>query len=181
MRTAPSRSIISVLLFVGTAAVLAQPFTAEAQAGPFQYYAVSPCRIYDTRSGQPSAAGTGGGTLFSATIRSFTIRSYCGVPANASAVSLNLTIVNPTAPGGDLRVAPYPGSFPNVSTTNYYQNETIANGAIVPLGGTSAGGGTFTGPDFQVLGAGCGVISGTFQCLSTFTFDLLIDVTGYFQ
>ncbi|MEO6326423.1 MAG: hypothetical protein ABIT01_16355 [Thermoanaerobaculia bacterium] len=171
-----------VALFAGAVALLSSSAAfAQVTGGPYSYYAVSPCRAYDTRAGQPSAAGTGGGTISSATTRAFTVRGFCGVPANAAAVSLNLTIVNPNAGGGDLRIAPFPGSFPNVSTTNYYQNETIANGAIVPLGGTAAGGGNFTGQDFQVLGAGCGTIGGVFQCTNTFTFDLLIDVTGYFQ
>ena len=154
---------------------------AEAQAGPYQYYAVSPCRIYDTRTGLPSAAGTGGGIINSATIRSFQIRGFCGVPNTAAGVSLNLTIVTPSAPAGDLRIAPFPGTFPVVATSAYYQNETISNGAILPLGGTAAGGGTFTGLDMQVLGAGCGVVGGVYQCTNTYTYHLLIDVNGYFQ
>lgn len=162
----------------GAFALALLPSRAEAQAGPYQYFAVTPCRVYDTRTGQPSAGGTGGGTLFSATNRTFVLRGLCGIPTNATAVSLNLTVVNPNASGGDLRIAPNPGSFPNVSTINYYQNETIANGAIVPLGTVVTPG---TDPDFQVRGAGCAVIGGVFTCTNTFTFDLLIDVTGYFQ
>lgn len=145
---------------------------AEAQAGPYQYYAVSPCRVYDTRTGLPSAGGTGGGIINTATIRSFRLRSLCGIPTNATAVSLNLTVVTPTAPQGDLRIAPYPGTFPDVSTSNFVQNETIANGAIVPLGTVTTPG---TDPDFQVLGAGC------FPCSSSYTYHLLIDVNGYFR
>jgi hypothetical protein len=145
---------------------------AEAQAGPYQYYAVSPCRVYDTRTGLPSAGGTGGGVINSATIRSFRLRALCGIPIEATAVSLNLTVVTPTAPQGDLRIAPFPGTFPDVSTSNYYQNETIANGAIVPLGTVTTPG---TDPDFQVLGAGC------FPCSNLFTYHLLIDVNGYFR
>ena len=43
---------------------------------------------------------------------------------------MNLTITNPQAAQGDLRVAPYPGAFPAQSTSNYYARETVANGAI---------------------------------------------------
>lgn len=178
------KSFTSLVRTLGLGAVATAVLSAglaEAQAGPYQYYAVSPCRIYDTRDGSPSAAGTGGGVIYSATIRPFQIRGFCGVPNTAAGVSLNLTIVTPTAPGGDLRIAPYPGTFPVVATSAYYQNETISNGAIVPLGGTAAGGGTFTGQDMQVLGAGCGVIGGVFQCTNTFAYHLLIDVNGYFQ
>lgn len=159
------------------AAVALSSGVAEAQAGPYQYYAVSPCRVYDTR-GLPSAGGAGGGIIFSATVRTFVLRGLCGIPTDATAVSLNLTIVTPNASGGDLRIAPFPGTFPDVSTSNYYQNETIANGAIVPLGTVATPG---TNPDFQVLGAGCAVIGGVFQCPNTFTYHLLIDVNGYFR
>lgn len=171
-------TLVRNLGLLAAAAALFAPGIAEAQAGPYQYYAVTPCRVYDTRAGAPSAGGTGGGILNSATIRTFRLRGLCGIPVGATAVSLNLTIVTPNAPGGDLRIAPYPGTFPDVSTSNYYQNETIANGAIVPLGTVAAPG---TDLDFQVLGAGCGVIGGVFQCPNTYTFHLLIDVTGYFQ
>ena len=176
MRLSPHAFRIPILAAISAAALSAG--RAEAQAGPYQYYAVSPCRVYDTRSGLPSAGGTGGGIINSATIRTFRLRGLCGIPTNATAVSLNLTIVTPNAGGGDLRIAPYPGTFPDVSTSNYYQNETIANGAIVPLGTVTTPG---TDPDFQVLGAGCGVIGGVFQCTNTFTYHLLIDVTGYFN
>lgn len=160
------------------AAALFLPGLAEAQAGPYEFFAITPCRVYDTRTGLPSAGGTGGGIINSATVRSFVLRGLCGIPTDATAVSLNLTIVTPNAQQGDLRIAPFPGAFPEVSTTNYYQNETIANGAIVPLGTVASPG---TNPDFQVLGAGCAVIGGVFQCPNTFTYHLLIDVNGYFR
>ena len=115
--------------------------------------------------------------MLSATVRAFRLRGLCGIPTTASAVSLNLTIVNPTALAGDLRIAPFPGAFPDVSTSNYYQNETIANGAIVPLGAVAVPG---TDPDFQILGAGCGVIGGVYTCTNTFAYHFLIDVNGYF-
>ncbi len=165
------------LVLAGAAIAILSSAAAYAQSGPYQYYAVSPCRAYDTR-GLTSAGGTGGGIIYSATVRSFRLRGLCGIPTTASAVSLNLTVVQPNANQGDLRIAPYPGTFPNVSTSNYYTNDVIANGAIVPLGTVASPG---TDPDFQVLGAGCGVVSGVYQCTNTFTYHLLIDVTGYFQ
>lgn len=143
---------------------------AQVTGGPFSYYAVAPCRAYDTRAGQPSAGGTGGGTITTAAIRSFRLKGFCGVPVDAAAVSVNLTIVNPTAVQGDLRVAPYPGTFPTVSTTNYYAGEVIANGAIVPLGNVNPG----TGDDIQVTAAGA-------PFTQTWTYELLIDLTGYFK
>jgi hypothetical protein len=159
-------SLALVLVALAVTALVAS--RADAQGGPYQYFAVSPCRAYDTRSaGSPP---NGGGVINSATIRTFTIKGSCGVPADAVAVSLNLTVTQPTAPAGDLRIAPYPGAFPNVSTLNYLQNDTLANGAIVPLGASP-------GADFQVLGAGCAGAS----CTNTYTYHLIIDVTGYFH
>jgi hypothetical protein len=98
------------------------------------------------------------------------MRGFCGIPSTAAAVSVNLTVVSPQAVQGDLRVAPYPGVFPEQSTSNYYSGETIANGAIVPLGTVNPG----TGPDLQVDAAGA-------PFTQTWTYHLLIDVTGYFQ
>lgn len=169
-----TRASVLVLAVTALAIVALLPSPAEAQSGPYQYYAVTPCRVYDTRTGQPSAGGTGGGVVYSATIRTFVLRGLCGIPTGAAAVSLNLTIVTPNAPQGDLRIAPYPGTFPAVSTINYYATETIANGAIVPLGTVASPG---VNPDFQVLGAGCGGAG----CTNTYTYHLLVDVTGYFQ
>jgi hypothetical protein len=156
---------LSLVVLAGTALV-----TEKAEAQPFQYFAVSPCRAYDTRSLDPVMAG--GGAINSATVRTFLLKTKCGIPQGAAAASLNLTITQPTAPAGDLRIAPTGVAFPNVSTLNYAQNDTLANGAIVPLGNPAAG-----QPDFQVLGAGC---AGT-SCSSAFTYHLIIDVTGYFE
>lgn len=142
---------------------------ADGQAGPYQYFAVTPCRAYDTRS---AGALGGGGIISSGTVRTFLLKAQCGVPQTAVAVSLNLTVTQPNAQAGDLRIAPNPGAFPNVSTLNYVAGDTLANGAIVPLGNPTAG-----QPDFQVIGAGCSGAS----CGTSFTYHLIIDVTGYFQ
>lgn len=156
---------LTLVTLAGTALV-----SEKAEAQPYQYFAVTPCRAYDTRStGVPP---NGGGAIHSATIRTFLLKGKCGIPQGAAAVSLNLTITQPNAPAGDLRIAPNPGTFPNVSTENYLAGDTIANGAIAPLGNPAVG-----QPDFQVLGAGCGP-SG---CTNTYTYHLIIDVTGYFQ
>jgi hypothetical protein len=151
----------------------AMMFARVAGAQGLQYLSVSPCRAYDTRSnGVTPNPPNGGGAINAATIRTFLLKNQCLIPQTAVAVSLNLTITQPTAPGGDLRIAPFPGTFPNVSTLNFVQNDTLANGAIVPLGNPAQG-----QPDFQVLGAGCAGAS----CSSSYTYHLIIDVTGYFQ
>lgn len=167
------KNLVTLARTLGLGALAAVALTsglAEAQAGPYQYFAISPCRVYDTRTGLPSAGGTNGGVMTTATPRAFRMRNLCGVPATAAAVSVNLTVTNPQAVQGDLRVAPYPGTFPDQSTSNYYAGETVANGAIVPLGTVDPG----TGPDIQIDGAGA-------PFTQPWTYHLLIDVTGYFQ
>src|ERR1017187_6915549 len=132
-----------------------------AQGGPFQYYAVTPCRVADTRatSGFPAGYGppsiAGGGTQ-----RSFTITGKCGIPPTAMAVSFNFAVWGPTTRGG-LRVFPAGLPTPTVSTLNWEANIlALANAALVPLGT----GGAIT---VQVDGPG--------------TVDIFFDVNGYFQ
>ncbi|HVO49794.1 MAG TPA: hypothetical protein VMV60_02280, partial [Thermoanaerobaculia bacterium] len=54
---------ISKIGFLAAAALTALSGTAVAQTGPYQYYALTPCRLYDSRTGNPSALGTGGGPV----------------------------------------------------------------------------------------------------------------------
>ncbi len=80
-----------------------------------------------------------------------------GIPAGASAYSLNITVTN-TLGAGFISLYPTGGSAPLVSTLNFVAGQTIANAAIVPAGT----GGAIT----AVAG-----VSGT---------DLIIDINGYF-
>ena len=132
-----------------------------AQGGPFQYYAVTPCRVADTRatSGFPAGYGppsiAGGGTQ-----RSFTITGQCGIPAGAQAVSFNFAVWGPVTRGG-LRVFPAGLATPTVSTLNWEANIlALANAAVVPLGS----GGAIT---VEVDGAG--------------TVDIFVDINGYYS
>lgn len=152
-------------LFI-TAAAISTVFASAAQAGgPFQYYAVTPCRIADTRSTS---------RVTNAAFVNFTVKGgTCGVPSDAAAATLNLTVVNPAgSTAGYLSVWPYGGTPPNVSTMNYASGEpALANGAIVPLAAGT--------PDITV-----GIGPCTPSCpssTSTYTLDLIIDVTGYFK
>ena len=130
---------------------------ALAQSGPLQYYAVTPCRLADTRgAGLPAA--THPPTLSAAVPQNWAITGICGIPPGAQAVTVNFTATNTLGPGF-LLVYPQGDTPPPVSTLNYLVNQTIANAAIVPLG---TGGGI-------TLVAG---VSGT---------DLIMDVNGYFQ
>ena len=124
----------------------------------YDYYTVSPCRLADTRGN--GFSGQYGPPSLPNSTRDFVVGGQCGVPANAAAVVLNVTILDMTT-GGDIRVYPAGGVMPLVSTQNWVGGTgAIANWAIVPLG---------TGGAVTVKVDGLGTI------------DVIIDVSGYFQ
>jgi len=156
----------AVLVLVALMVAMAASFPGTAQAaGPFQYHALTPCRIVDTRN--PN--GTDAGPALSNTgtnPRIFQIQGNCGVPNGAAAVTINVTIVSPnmTGPSGGGFLTLYPSSQPRptVSTINFLNADSaLANGAIVPL--------DVAPNDLAVFLGGVGTV------------HLLIDVTGYFQ
>ncbi len=95
--------------------------------GPSQFYAVTPCRIVDTRSN--------GGPIQGGTSRSFQIPALgsCDIPSSASAYSLNITVV-PHGALGYLTIWPQGNIQPTASTMNSRDGRTKANAAIVPSG-----------------------------------------------
>jgi hypothetical protein len=139
------------------------PAPADA-AGPYQFHAITPCRVFDTRN--PN--GPAGGPALNCTTRNFQVQGTCGVPVGANAVALNATITQPTG-FGHLTLYPSGGVLPGVSTLNFVPNEpALANGAIVPVSTQTLDLGTrvFVTPD----GLNC---SGSVH--------LIVDVTGYFD
>jgi hypothetical protein len=115
------------------------------------FYTVNPCRVVDTR--------LGGGPVVAGTDRTFTmVGGTCGVPATAQAVSLNVTVTQPTAPG-NVRLFPAGGAVPNASTINYTAGLTRANNAVIGLG--AAG-------------------ELTARCQPSGSTHLVLDVNGYF-
>lgn len=128
-----------------------------AQSGPYHFYALTPCRIVDTRV----ANGTNGGPIFgSNSSRDFQIRGVCGVPAGAKAVSLNITVAQPTQPSY-LTVWPSDVARPVVSMLNFEATDpSLANGLLVGLSTNTR--------DLSVYNNAGNV-------------HVIIDVTGYFQ
>jgi hypothetical protein len=149
------------MFFVAGLALVGVAQSALA-GGPYQYFAVTPCRAVDTRS---SARVT------NAAFVNFTIKGVCGVPATAVAASLNVTVVAPTA-AGFLSMWPTGGAAPNVSSINFASGDpAIANGVILPLGAST--------PDATVGIGPCP--TGCPAAVATYQMDVLLDVTGYFQ
>jgi len=101
-----------------------------ARSGPLHFLPIEPCRLVDTRI---PTASLGGPSLPARTIRTFPLRSACGLPTNATAYSLNVTVV-PKGPLGYLSIWPSGQGQPFVSTLNALDGRIKANAAIVPAG-----------------------------------------------
>ena len=145
--------------------------TLALAAGPFQFHAITPCRVVYTRTTN-ATQGTNGSPIVSDTVPRYLIQTQCGVPSGAAAATLNLTVVNPTKSGFITAEPVNQQGFGGVSTLNYNAGEpALANGAIVPLG-TLANPPNPTGKDLKILVSG--MVGGG-------TAHLVIDVTGYFQ
>lgn len=100
-----------------------------------QFVAVTPCRVADTRN--PNGP-FGGPFLGTAGSRDFAIpASGCGIPLNAAAYSLNVTVV-PLGPLGFLSLWPAGQPQAVVSTMNSSDGRIRANAAIVRAGANGA-------------------------------------------
>jgi hypothetical protein len=124
---------------------------------PAAYYALTPCRLIDTRG---PIGPLGGPALVGGSDRDFVVSGGCGIPPTATAIAANVTVTQPTAPG-HLRFYAGGDPLPQVSTINYSAGQTRANNATVTLGPNG---------DFVVR---CGQTGGGVE--------LIVDVVGYFQ
>ena len=98
---------------------------ATALARVEGFYTLPPCRVLDTR-------GLDGPALLGGLTRTFNLRDLCGLPANAIAVSFNVTITQPNV-AGDLRLYPGGSAAPLASSINFAPGQTRANNGIVPV------------------------------------------------
>lgn len=150
IRTISRFVLLSIVGLVGAV-------SASAQTGPFQFFAVPPCRVVDTRN---PVSTNGGPIVGNNGQRDFMIRGVCGVPTSAKAVSLNVTVTGATQPSF-LTLWPSGGTRPVVSTINFTSSDpALANGAIIGLSTNTN--------DLSVFNASGNV-------------HVILDVTGYFQ
>jgi hypothetical protein len=129
-------------------------FGCSLGQAPLNFVGIAPCRLVDTRN----ATGTFGGPILPPyTERSFPILSAsCGIPATATAYSLNVTVV-PTGFLGYLTIWPTGGTQPVASTVNSYLGVAVANAALVVAG-----------------------TNGAVSVYGTNTTDVVLDIDGYF-
>ena len=132
-------------------------FQVSETGAPADYYTLTPCRIVDTRG---PAGLVGGPALAAGQTRTFPITGSCEVPPAATAVAVNVTVIEP-ATDGHFRIWPADDLGTAVSALNVAAGVTRANHLLLPLG--AAG-------DLDVL---CALPGGTAH--------LVIDVMGYFQ
>ena len=101
---------------------------AAGRPAPGVYTAVTPVRLLDTRNtGQTLGAGQS---------LNLPIGGIGAVPANATAVVVNVTAVDQTAAGAFI-VYPTGGGRPLASNLNWVAHETVPNLVVVGLGGGS--------------------------------------------
>lgn len=138
---------------VSGATSVSATFLPDGGAG---FHTLAPCRVVDTRG---SEGPYGGPALEAGAARAFAIGGRCGVPADAAAVALNVTVTNPTAPGS-LTVYPGTGMAPGASTIAFPAGKTRANNLTTGLVN-----GLLTVVDRQEAG----------------TTHFIVDVCGYFR
>ena len=124
------------------------------------FYTVPPCRVVDTRG---AAGPTGGPALPAAggVDRAFVLAGSCGIPAGATAVSANLTVVSPPA-GGTLELYRGDGAPVGIASIWFNPGKTRANNAMLQL--SLDGSGTV-----KVNNASAGPV------------HFVLDVNGYFE
>jgi glucose/arabinose dehydrogenase len=137
--------------FVGRIAFPTSPPTPTETT----FVPVSPVRVLDTRD------GTGLSGPFSAgTPRTWPVAGVSGLPANAVAVTGNLTVTDQTE-GGWVTVSPTPSANASPSTLNFPLGEDRANNVTIALGPS-------------------GSLSAVYAAAPGRTAQLVFDVTGYF-
>jgi hypothetical protein len=121
------------------------------------FYTLTPCRLADTRD---APGPYGGPALQAGATRAFVMAGRCGIPAEADAIAVNVTVTQPTALG-HVTIYPQGVALPTTSTINFSSGQTRANNAIVEVGANDS------------IAATCGQSSGTTH--------FIIDVVGYFR
>lgn len=130
----------------------------DPDTAPLDYFTLTPCRLVDTRNAMGPNAGP---ALAPSADRTFVLTGACGVPAGAKALSVNLTITQPTA-SGFLTLFPANHLAPTAASITFVPGLTLSNNAIVSLS-TDGGGG------LTVKNGSAGMV------------HFILDVTGYFE
>ncbi len=114
-----------------------QVYPAPVVAVPAKYATVTPCRVFDTRQATPTACSgavaVAKAPLGAGATLSVKVAGVGGVPADATAVVMNLTAVGATR-ATYVTAWGHGGSRPGVSNLNVNNGQAVPNLAIVPVG-----------------------------------------------
>ena len=132
--------------------------TLVIEVGGLVYFSLpSPVRLLDTRPGaSPNACSQPNAAILGNTARTQTARNFCGIPANAVAITGHITTVD--SGGGYLTLYPGDATQPIVANSNFTPNQVLNNVFTVRLG----------------------TVDGAFKIFVTSNTDVVIDVTGYY-
>ena len=149
--------------FIGAAAWPGQHgnYTISLTGPPnngLQFYPLAaPVRLLDTRSGQ-AACTNPGVPITGATALTQSARGTCGIPANAQAVTGNVTVVTPGA-NGFLTIYPSDAvTPPTAANTNFASGDVLNN--VFTVGLSSA--------------------TGSLKIFASTTANVVMDITGYY-
>ena len=135
-------------------------YTVVISGTGLQFYPLAhPVRMVDTRVGA-TACQTPGAAITGNTSLTVPARGVCDgltIPANAAAVTGNVTTVGPVA-AGFLTIYPSGATRPQASNSNYQTSQTLNN----------------------VFTVGLGAADGAFNVFALSTTNVVVDVTGYF-
>ncbi len=140
----------------GPASTASSPVTPVATAAGSYFHSLTPARVLDSRPATevgPYSTPWGPGTT-----RDVAVGGVAGVPADATAVVLNVTVADTTG-SSFLTVWPKGQTKPTASSLNWTAGEVIPNAVTVELG---------TSGDVSVFNPGGNV-------------DVIIDVAGYYD
>lgn len=124
------------------------------------FFGLTPCRVLDTRN---AAGALGAPPLQPAgsADRAFVVAVSCGIPADALAVSTNVTVTN-TAAAGFLSIYRGDGARTGASSISFNAGQTRANNAILQLALDASG-------SVKVQNTAAGTV------------DFILDVNGFFR
>ncbi len=127
--------------------------------GPIPIVPLDPARLLETRTGPNDTTidgqAQGIGRRPAGSITELTVTNRAGVPANATAVMINLTAVLPDG-NGFLTAFPCGTDQPNASSVNYAPGQVVPNAVLAKIG-----------------------TNGRICIFTLAATDILVDVTGY--
>lgn len=154
-------AIAETVLAVWSDAPLPHPAPPSGERGESaDYRSGVAARLLDTRPTGTTVDGLGQrlGVLPAGTVTTVQVTGRGGVPADASAVAVNLTVTPPAGHRDSGYLTAYAcGERPGTSTLNFAAGATIANSAIVPL-----------------------AADGSLCIFNSVAIDVLLDTTGWF-